>query len=86
MQLTMIKDRRLGPDMPFLDSDTCAEEGGEVYLFLAGFSSLYDAIHGWMTGRMDEKSFTTRHPLLYIIIGFLLWFQHIIRTELVISN
>jgi hypothetical protein len=34
--------------MPFLDSDTCAEEGGG-YLFLSGFSSLYDAIHGWMT-------------------------------------
>ncbi len=31
-----------------------------VYLFLPGFSSLYDAIHGWMTGRMDGwmKSFT----------------------------
>jgi len=27
------------------------EEGG--YLFLPGFSSLYDAIHGWMTGWMD---------------------------------
>ncbi len=26
---------------------------GEGYLFLSGFSSLYDAIHGWMTGRMD---------------------------------
>jgi hypothetical protein len=36
--------------MPFLESDTCAEG---VYLFLPGFSSLYDAIHGWMTGRMD---------------------------------
>jgi hypothetical protein len=23
------------------------------YLFLPGFSSLYDAIHGWMTGQMD---------------------------------
>jgi hypothetical protein len=42
--------------MPFLDSDTCAEGG---YLFLPGFSSLYDAIHGWMTGRMDEKNLTT---------------------------
>ncbi len=37
--------------MPFLDSDTCAEGG---YLFLPGFSSLYDGIHGWMTRRMDE--------------------------------
>jgi hypothetical protein len=41
---------RLG--MPFLDSDTCAEGGG-ANLFLLGFSSLYDAIHGWMMRRMD---------------------------------
>jgi hypothetical protein len=34
-------------------------KGGGVYLFLPGFSSLYDAIHGWVTGRMDGKSFTT---------------------------
>jgi hypothetical protein len=26
---------------------------GVGYLILPGFSSLYDAIHGWMTGRMD---------------------------------
>jgi hypothetical protein len=26
---------------------------GRGYLFLSGFSSLNDAIHGWMTGRMD---------------------------------
>jgi hypothetical protein len=41
--------------MPFLA--THAQMGG--YLFLPGFSSLYDAIHGWMMGRtdgwMDEK-------------------------------
>jgi hypothetical protein len=36
----------LGQGMPFLDSDTCAEGGG--YLFLSVFSSLYDVIHGWM--------------------------------------
>jgi hypothetical protein len=51
----MVKDRRPGPGpgpgMPFLDSDTCAEGGG--YLFLPGLSFLYDAIHGWMTGWMD---------------------------------
>jgi len=28
--------------------------GGGGHLFLPGFSSLYDAIHGWMTRRMDE--------------------------------
>jgi hypothetical protein len=43
---------RAGPGMPFLDSNTWAEGRG-VYLFLPGFSSLYDAIHGWMTGRTD---------------------------------
>jgi hypothetical protein len=47
----MVKDQRLGPGMPFRDCDTCAEGGGD--LFLPGFSSLYDGIHGWMTGRMD---------------------------------
>jgi hypothetical protein len=30
-----------------------------LFVFLPGFSSLYDAIHGWMTGRMDGKNFTT---------------------------
>jgi hypothetical protein len=45
------------------------ERGG--YLFLSGFSSLYDAIHGWMTRRMDgwkklhEKR--PRRPLLYVM-------------------
>jgi len=34
-----------GLGMPFVDRDTCAE-GGD-YLFLPGFFSLYDAIHGW---------------------------------------
>jgi len=47
-------------------------EGG--YLFMPGFSSLYDAIHGWMMGRTDrwmdgscdEKSFTKNdHNVLY---------------------
>ncbi len=57
----------LGPGMPFLDSDTCAEGG---YLFPPGFSSLYDAIHGWMTGRMDGKLHKKRpqHPLLYVTL------------------
>jgi hypothetical protein len=38
-------------------------------LFLAGFSSLYDAIHGWMTRRMDGKFHEKRprRPLLYVI-------------------
>jgi hypothetical protein len=49
--------------MPSLDSDTCAERGG--YLFLPGFSSLYDAIHGWMTGRMDGWKKLHDHDALY---------------------
>jgi hypothetical protein len=55
----MVKERRLGPGMPFLDSDTCKRGGEGGYLFLPEFSSLSDGIHGWMTGRMDEKSFRT---------------------------
>jgi hypothetical protein len=40
------------------------------YLFLSGFSSLYDDIHEWMTGQMDGwmdgKSFTKNdHDVLY---------------------
>jgi hypothetical protein len=45
---------------------THAQRGG--YLFLPGFSSLYDAIHGWMTGQMDGwmESFTKNdHDMLY---------------------
>jgi hypothetical protein len=42
-------------------------EGG--YLFLPGFFSLYDAIHGWMMGWIDGKLHEKRprHPLLYVI-------------------
>jgi hypothetical protein len=43
---------------------------GGVYLFLPGFSSLYDAIHGWMTRWMDgwmekasQKTITTSFSL-----------------------
>jgi len=42
-----------GPAMPFLDRDKCTE-GGD-YLFLPGFFSLYDAIHGWMMGWTDGQ-------------------------------
>jgi hypothetical protein len=31
----------------------CKRGGG--YLFLPGFPSLYDAIHGWMIGQMDRQ-------------------------------
>jgi hypothetical protein len=55
----------LGPGMPFLHSDTCTG-GGRVVYFCPGFSSLYDAIHGWMDGSRDEKSFPkNNHDVLY---------------------
>jgi hypothetical protein len=62
----------LGPGMPFLDSDTCAKEGG-LFIYVRVFF-LYDAIHGWMMGRMDgwmdesrdQKSFTKNdHNIFY---------------------
>jgi hypothetical protein len=66
----------LGLGMPFIDNDTCAK-GGVIYLL--GFFSSYDAIHGWMTGQVDgQMDWWTghmkklhekwpRHPLLYSI-------------------
>jgi len=63
--------------MLFLDNDTCAGGG----LFMLGFSSLYDAIHGWMMGWMmgwmdkscDEKIFTKNdHDVLYYL-SLLVW-------------
>ncbi len=45
---------------------------GEGYIFMSGFSSLYDAIHRWMMRQMDgwkklhEK--WPQHPLLYVLI------------------
>jgi hypothetical protein len=45
----------LGAGHAFPRHDTCAKGGGGGggYLFLSRFSSLYDAIHGWMMGQMD---------------------------------
>jgi hypothetical protein len=43
-----------------------AQKGG--YLFLLRFSSLYDAIHGWMTGQMDgwmESFMKNDHDVFY---------------------
>jgi hypothetical protein len=68
-----------GPGMSFLDSYTCAEGG--IYLFLPRFFSLHDAIHGWMTGRIDDGWVTwwkklqekgSWRPLLYVICLVLL--------------
>jgi hypothetical protein len=60
----MIKDWRPGLGMPFVEGDTCAGGRGG-YLFLPGFSSLYDAIHGWMTGRMNGWKNLHDHDVLY---------------------
>jgi hypothetical protein len=51
IQLTMVKDRRPGPGMPFLDSDTCADGG-----FLP---CMMPSMDGWWDKWMDGKSFTT---------------------------
>jgi hypothetical protein len=49
-------------------------KGGEGNLFQPGFFSMYDAIHGWMTGRTDgwmdgsrdEKNFMKNdHDIFY---------------------
>ncbi len=86
----------LGPGMPFLDRDTCAGGGGGCYLFLPRFSSLYDAIHGWMTGQTDgwmdespdEKSFTTSFTICNCWFELLLWwaasFHHRMCKELLV--
>jgi hypothetical protein len=69
--------------MPFLNNDTCAKGG---YLFLPGFISLYDAIHGWMTGQTDGwidwrvtwwKKLHEKQPqclLLYVITSYVYYF------------
>jgi hypothetical protein len=51
---------------------------GGGYLFLPGFSSLYDAIHGWMMGRMTGRmdgwkklhKKQPQRPLLYVICHY----------------
>jgi hypothetical protein len=55
----------LGAGHVFLRQQHMCRRG---YLFLRGFSSLYDAIHGWMTGWMDgwmESFNKTNHDVLY---------------------
>jgi len=43
--------------------------GGD-YLFLPGFFSLYDAIHGWMTRRMDVwKKLHEKRPQCPLLYG-----------------
>ncbi len=59
----------------FLDSNTCTEGGGGGLFISARVFFLYDAIHGWMTGRMDEwmkktslKTTTTSFTICNVIL------------------
>ncbi len=52
----------------------CTLGGGRGYLFLPGFSALYDAIHGWMTGWMDGwKASWTTTTTSFTICNFVGW-------------
>jgi hypothetical protein len=56
IQLTMVKDRRPGLGMPFLDSDTCAEGG--LFSSARVFFPM-PSMDGWWDRWMDGKNFTT---------------------------
>jgi hypothetical protein len=49
IQLTMVKDQRPGPGMPFLHSDTCAEGG----LIISAMVFFLVWCHPWMDDGMD---------------------------------
>jgi hypothetical protein len=63
IQLTMVKDRRPGPGMPFLDSDTFAE-GGVIYFCQGFLPYMMPFMDGWRDGWMDGKSFTTSFTIM----------------------
>ncbi len=50
-------------------------EGVRGYLFLPGFSSLYDAIHGWMTGEMDGWKASRKMTTTSFTICNSVWLQ-----------
>jgi hypothetical protein len=61
IQLTMVKDRRPGPGMPFLDSNPCTE-GGFIY-FCQVFFPVW--CHPWMDDGTDgwmKKAWLPRRP------------------------
>jgi hypothetical protein len=62
IQLTMVKDRRPGLGMHFLDSDTCAEVGGVIYFCQGLLPCMMPSMDGWM-----EKASRPWHPLLYVM-------------------
>ncbi len=59
IQLTMVKDPRLGPGMPFLDM--C--KGGVIYFCQSFLPCMMPSMDGWRDGWMDAKSFTTTTSL-----------------------
>jgi hypothetical protein len=88
IQLTMVKDRRPRPGMPFLDSDTCTEGG--LFISARVFFPVWchpwmddgmdgwtghamPSMDGWRDGWMDGKSFTTTTS--FTIFNFLCYFS-----------
>jgi hypothetical protein len=59
--------RPLRPGMPFLDSDTCAEGGGGLFISARVFFPVW--CHPWMDDGMDGKLHEKRprRTLLYVI-------------------
>ncbi len=55
----------LGPGMPFLDNNTCAEGGGVIYLCQGFFPYMMPSMDGWMDGKLHKKQ--PQRPLLYVI-------------------
>jgi hypothetical protein len=63
----MVKDQRLGPGMPFLDSNTCTEGGGVIYFCQGFLPCMMPSMDGWRDGWM-EKASRPRRPLLYVML------------------
>jgi hypothetical protein len=53
IQLTMVKDWKSGPAMPFLDSDTCAERGWGIYFCQGFLPCMMPSMDGWRDRWMD---------------------------------
>ncbi len=77
-----LDNQYLGPGHAFIRQQHMCRGG---YLFLLGFFSMYDAIHGWMTRRMDGwkklHDKRPRRPLLYVMFSFSLLLRAIGSTS-----
>jgi hypothetical protein len=80
IQLTMVKDQRPGPSMPFLDSNTCAE-GGVIYFCQGFLPCMMPSMDGWWDGWMDEKSFTTTKSFTMCNGNWKLWVDLLIALN-----